>query len=89
VLEMPMRVARRTECVHLPVRLGSVRQQTAEVGRVAVLAHTPREDDGFGWPRCNGLIWLHLTLVDVGGRRSPDARSARCRCPRCPHAART
>jgi hypothetical protein len=30
--------------------------------------------DGFGWPRRDGLPWLHLALVDVAVGSVPERR---------------
>jgi len=41
------------------------------------------EDDGFGWPRSDGLKWPHFGLVDVLGSvwRMGGVEVVRSRCP--------
>jgi hypothetical protein len=43
----------------------------------------PDEDDGFGWPRSDGLKWPHFGLVDVLGSvwRMGGVEVVRSRCP--------
>ena len=59
---------------------------TGELGEVAggrLDRGVSDEDDGFGWPRSDGLKWPHFGLVDVLGSvwRMGGVEVVRSRCP--------